>query len=107
MGFILGFLKRFNIFKLKKDCTASIECGACYSACPIRIKSIYTERKTEQVQIVDCLMCGECIDKCPENSALLIILCDKKIYTLSRKRFMSKYEREKNEQVQREKCRTL
>jgi len=91
MGFILGFFKKFNIFKLKKDCTACTECGACYSACPMRIKSIYTERETEQVQTVDCLMCGECIDKCPENNALSMTLCGKKIYTSSRKGFMSKY----------------
>ncbi len=59
----------------------------------MRIKSIYTERKSENIQTVDCLMCGECIDKCLENNALSMTLFGKKIYISSRKGFMSKYEK--------------
>jgi ferredoxin len=91
MGYIIGILHKFNIFKLKKDCTACTECGACYEACPMRIKTIYTEREESDVQTVDCLMCGECIHKCPENDALAMTLCGKPIYKSSRESFMSRY----------------
>ena len=85
------FIKRFNLFKLKKDCTACTECGACYGACPMRLKNIYTERDKANVQTVDCLMCGECIHKCPETDALQMSFCGKTIYKSSRKAFISKY----------------
>lgn len=91
MGYLLGLFHRFNLFKLKKDCTACTECGACYEACPMRLRSIYTERETADVQTVDCLMCGECIRLCPEDNALSMTLCNKTIYRSSRKSFLSKY----------------
>lgn len=91
MGYLMGLFKRFNLFKLRKDCTSCTECGACYHACPMRIKSIYTERDKENVQTVDCMMCGECIHKCPEDNALSMTFCKKTIYKSSRKTFMSKF----------------
>ncbi len=91
MGYLMGVFYKFNLFKLKKDCTACTECGACYEACPMRLKNIYTERDKASVQTVDCLMCGECIHKCPENNALRMTFCGKTIYRASRKAFISKY----------------
>lgn len=91
MGFLLGMFHRFNLFKLKKDCTACTECGACYESCPMRLKNIYTEREKEQVQTIDCLMCGECIHKCPEDHALSMTFCGKTVFKSSRDTFMSKY----------------
>lgn len=91
MGYLMGLFKKFNLFKLKKDCTSCTECGACYHACPMRIKSIYTEREKENVQTADCMMCGECIHKCPEDNALFMTFCGKTIYKASRKTFMSKF----------------
>lgn len=91
MGFLLGLFYKFNLFKLKKDCMACTECGACYESCPMRLKNIYTEREKEEVQTIDCLMCGECIDKCPEDHALSMTFCGKAIYQSSRNTFMSRY----------------
>lgn len=77
MGYLLGIFHKFNLFKLKKDCTACTECGACYEACPMRLKNIYKEREKADMQTVDCLMCGECIHKCPEDKALSMTFCGK------------------------------
>lgn len=93
MGYLLGIFYKFNIFKLKKDCTSCTECGACYAACPMRLKNIYTEREKENVQTVDCLMCGECIHKCPEDGALRMTCFGKTLYQSSRGTFLSKYRR--------------
>jgi len=38
-----------------------------------------------------CLMCGECIRKCPEDHALSMTFCGRTIYQSSRKAFISKY----------------
>ncbi|MCD8180283.1 MAG: 4Fe-4S binding protein [Firmicutes bacterium] len=102
MGYLLGIFYKFNLFKLKKDCTACTECGACYESCPMRLKNIYTEREKENVQTVDCLMCGECINKCPEDHALRMTFCGKTIYQSSRMGFMSKFASKKRRKKERE-----
>lgn len=91
MGYLMGLFHRFNLFQLKKDCTACTKCGACYEACPIRLKNIYTERDKAGVQTVYCLLCGECIHTCPEDHALRLTFCGKTVYRSSRKAFISKY----------------
>lgn len=91
MGFLLGMFHRFNLFHLKKNCTACTECGACYESCPMRLKNIYTEREKKNVQTIDCLMCGECIHKCPEDYALSMTFCGKTVFKSSRNTFLSKY----------------
>lgn len=91
LGFILGLFRRISLFQIHKDCGACTSCGACYEACPMGIKSIYTQMEKEKVTEDDCILCGECIRRCPENQALSITFCGKKIYTSSRKRMMEKY----------------
>jgi len=93
LGMAMGLFYRLSLFRLKKDCTACTECGACYAACPMGIKSIYTEREKEDVTDANCIMCGECVRQCPEDGALAISFCAKKAYTSSREKFMSPYER--------------
>ncbi len=105
MGYLLGFFHKFNLFKLKKDCSACTECGACYESCSMRLKNIYTERESENVQTIDCLMCGECIDKCPEDNALRMTFCGKTIYKSSRMGFMSKYAPKKHKCKNKDKGR--
>lgn len=92
MGYLMGLFHRFNLFKLKKDCTSCSECGACYEACPMRLRNIYTEREQTDVQTIDCLMCGECIRQCPENDALSMTFCGKPIYRASKNTFLSRYQ---------------
>lgn len=93
LGYLMGLLHKFNLFQLKKDCTSCTTCGACYEACPMRLKNIYTERNKEQVQTVNCIMCGKCVDKCPENHALSITFCGKNIYQSSKIQFLKKYDK--------------
>ena len=91
LGTLLGLLHKVTPFRLKKDCTACTECGACYEACPMGIRQIYTEREKCDVTDINCILCGECIKKCPEDNALAMTFAGKKIYTASRKQVMSGY----------------
>jgi polyferredoxin len=93
LGYLMGLFHKISLFKLKKDCQACTECGACYEACPMGIKSIYTERKKKDVTSSDCIMCGACVDKCPENNALYMTFCGIPFYRASRKTFMSGYQK--------------
>jgi ferredoxin-type protein NapH len=87
LGLLIGLLHRVSLFRLRKDCQACTECGACYEACPMGIKSIYTERVKADVTTHDCIMCGECVKRCPENNALSIGILNFKFYTASRSNF--------------------
>ena len=97
LGFILGLTHKISLFKLKKDAVACTECGACYEACPMGIKSVFTVREGKgdireiDVTTSDCIMCGECVRRCPENNALAITFCGKKIYNADRMKFMKQY----------------
>ena len=96
MGYLLGLPHKASLAKLKKDAVACTECGACYEACPMGIKSIFTirEGKNEHaidVTTADCLFCGECIRRCPEDGALFMTFAGKKIYVASRMKFMRDY----------------
>ena len=93
MGYMVGLFHKLSLFRLKKDAVACTECGACYEACPMGIKSIFTirEGKDEQaidVTTADCLLCGACIRSCPEDHALYMTFAGKKIYTASRLKFL-------------------
>lgn len=89
IGTFIGLFEKLNIVKLKKECSACTMCGACYEACPMRIKSVYTEQEKANVSSMQCIFCGECIKKCQEDDALSITICGKKIYKSSREDFMN------------------
>ena len=96
MGYLLGLPHKVSLARLKKDAVACTECGACYEACPMGIKSIFTirEGKNERaidVTTADCIFCGECIRRCPEDGALYMTLAGKRIYTALRMQFMRDY----------------
>lgn len=88
IGSFIGLFEKLNIVKLEKDCNACTLCGACYEACPMRIKEIYTETNKTNVSSPQCMYCGECIKKCPEDEALAITICGKKIYKSSKDDFI-------------------
>ncbi len=96
MGYLLGLPHKTSLVKLKKDAVACTECGACYEACPMGIKSVFTlrEGKNERaidVTTADCILCGECIRRCPEDRALRMTFAGLPIYTASREQFMKDY----------------
>lgn len=96
LGLLLGLTSKISFFRLKKDCQACTECGACYEACPMGIKSIYTEREKTDITTSDCIMCSECIQKCPEDKALAFSIFKKKFYVSSRKEFFKEQGLKKN-----------
>lgn len=95
MGLLMGLFHKVSLVRLKKDGMACTECGACYNACPMGIRSIYVEREKEDVTTTNCIMCGECIRNCPEDQALQMTLAGVPLYTSSREKFMKRFYRKK------------
>ena len=93
LGYLMGLAHPIQPFRIKKDCTACTECGACYEACPMGIKQIYTEREKADVTDVSCIMCGECVRCCPEDHALSLTFLGKGIYVSKRTRVVRGYRR--------------
>lgn len=91
LGLLMGLTHRWSLVRLKKDTIACTECGACYNACPMGIKMIYTERKKQDITDMNCLLCGECIRNCPEDDALKITMAGHAVYTSSREEFMKRF----------------
>lgn len=103
LGLLMGLCHPISLTRLKKDCTACTECGACYHACPMGIKTIYTERGKANITTTNCIMCGECVRNCPEDNALKLTWAGIPLYTSSREAFMTRYENdEKNTQKTKE-----
>jgi len=99
LGLLIGLTHKISPFRIKKDVQSCTECGACYEACPMGVKIIYTERKKTDVTDMNCIMCGECIRKCPENNALTMTFAGKKIYTASRRQVMSGFEKKETQNL--------
>jgi polyferredoxin len=93
LGYLMGLAHRIQPVRIKKDCTACTECGACYEACPMGIKQIYTERDKTDVTDVSCIMCGECVRCCPEDGALSLTVLGKDVYVSKRSRVVQGYGR--------------
>ena len=93
LGYLMGLAYRVQPFRIKKDCTACTECGACYEACPMGIKQLYTEREKTDVTDVTCIMCGECVRCCPEDCALSLTFLGKGVYVSKRSRVVRGYRR--------------
>lgn len=91
LGYLLGLSHKISPFRLKKDCQACTECGACYEACPMGVKQIYTEREKSDVTDTACIMCGECIRKCPEDNALSMTFAGHAFYSASRTSVLAGY----------------
>lgn len=87
LGLMLALVSKVSFVWLKKDLVSCTECGACYEACPMDIKSIYTERKKKNITTIDCIMCLECVNKCPEKNAISMCYMKKEVYKASRDNF--------------------
>jgi ferredoxin len=57
------------------------------------IKQIYTEREHSDVTDINCIMCGACVQCCPEDRALSLTFFGKGLYVSKRSRVVGAYGR--------------
>lgn len=68
MGAALGLISRLSAFKVRRDATACIDCGACDKACPMNL----TISTVETVNAADCINCNQCVTACPVADTLVV-----------------------------------
>ncbi len=58
---------KISMVHIHKDPWGCTKCHVCYTNCPMRVREVLDEDKKERLGDVDCIMCGECIQRCPER----------------------------------------
>jgi polyferredoxin len=66
MGGFLGAISRFSLFKVRRNESSCIDCGACDKACPVNIKV----SEVAAVDSPECINCNECVNVCPVRDTL-------------------------------------
>ena len=67
-------IKRLELSVDKDKCT---NCKACDKACPMGL-NVSQKVKTEKIYDDECILCGECVDKCPKKAITFKFLNRKK-----------------------------
>ena len=70
LGFLVGLLSKWSTVQLKKDCGSCTECGACYEACPMGIKTV-TRSVTSRI----CPVMRVCCAANASRNARRTVLC--------------------------------
>jgi polyferredoxin len=70
IGAFLALFNRLSLFWLRKDPSKCTKCRVCLRVCPMDIEEIFIEMEKENVTSPECIMCGRCVESCPENGAL-------------------------------------
>jgi polyferredoxin len=70
IGAFLALFNRQSLFWLRKDPKKCTKCRVCLRVCPMDIEEIFIEMEKENVTSPECIMCGRCVEACPESGAL-------------------------------------
>jgi ferredoxin-type protein NapH len=77
-----AFLSLFNkgcLMTKEKDLQKCTKCGICYNICPMDNEAVYMRKDRKVVNSKNCVMCFECVDKCPEDECLKVKFAGKTI----------------------------
>jgi ferredoxin-type protein NapH len=78
-----SFLALFNkgcLTTKEKDMQKCTKCGICYAVCPMDNEDVYTVKDRKVVNSKNCVMCFECVQKCPETDCLKVKIAGKTVF---------------------------
>ena len=79
VGAISSFFNDISFLSIQKDIPKCTKCNYCVSCCPMNVQKVRDEDKDSRISNIDCTLCLECIEKCPEK-ALTLQFANKEIY---------------------------
>jgi len=68
------------LLRLTKDGGRCTRCGNCYRACDVGIRAIAEELTSKNMVKDDCMLCGKCIEVCPEDRCLRLTFLGLPLY---------------------------
>lgn len=77
-----AFLALFNkgcLTTKEKDLQKCTKCGICYQVCPMDNEDVYMVKNRKAVNSKNCVMCFECVKKCPEDDCLKVKIAGKTV----------------------------
>jgi ferredoxin-type protein NapH len=83
-GTFLALFNKGSLMTKEKDIQKCTKCGICYNVCPMDNEDVYTVKHRKVVNSKNCVMCFECVEKCPETDCLKVKFAGK---TLIRSKF--------------------
>ncbi len=87
---------RAGLLRLTKDGAKCTRCGNCYRACDVGIRAIADDLESTNIVKDDCMMCGKCIEVCPEDGCLRAKFLNLPVYESSAEGFFTRMERKNN-----------
>ncbi len=72
IGAFMALFNRRALLWLRKDGPKCTKCRVCMRVCPMDIEEIFVEMERENVTAPECIMCGRCVESCPEAGCLSI-----------------------------------
>lgn len=87
---------RAGLLRLTKDGSKCTRCGNCYRACDVGIRAIADDLTSNNILKDDCMLCGKCIEVCPEDGCLQAKFLSLPVYQASAEGFFKRMDRKKN-----------
>jgi polyferredoxin len=85
VGATSSFFNKVSIISIRKKHADCVRCYYCTNACSMRIRKVCEEYEKDRVVDMNCTLCLECIEVCPEN-ALSLSVFTKQVYQGWKKR---------------------
>lgn len=64
----------------EKDVRKCTKCGICKRVCPFENNHVFEEKENRVINHPNCIMCFNCVDKCPEEDCLKVRMFKKDIF---------------------------
>ncbi|MDF1615063.1 4Fe-4S binding protein [Desulfurivibrio dismutans] len=87
---------RTGLLRLTKNGAKCTRCGNCFRACDMGIRAIADDLESKNIVKDDCMMCGKCIEVCPEDGCLQAKVLSLPVYESTAEGFFKRMNRKNN-----------
>ncbi|NJD75608.1 MAG: 4Fe-4S binding protein [Candidatus Methanoperedens sp.] len=67
-GSLIAYFSKWGLLKIEGDQTKCKQCGTCETNCPMGVSAKIYVQNEDRIYDRECILCGKCIDICPEHA---------------------------------------
>lgn len=67
-GSLIAYFSKWGLLKIEGEITKCKQCGTCKTNCPMGVSAKSYVQNGDRIYDRECILCGKCIDVCPENA---------------------------------------